>query len=260
MASLNFLYQISPYVVFVRIRVTLEKDGVEMFSLPIHYNHLIQGWIYDNISDELSSFLHDRGFAFERRKFKLFTFSRLLSRFKISGGSIYFEGPVWFYISTPIDRFMREFANALLRKSTVRLGRELLKVREIAILDEPNFSRENEIRMLSPVTAYSTLLTPEGRKKTYYYSPMEREFEEILNSNAIKKYQLLHGKMLKGSLQVTPIRARESVVIYKDTVIKGWMGRFKLGGPKTLMKTVYEAGLGNKNSEGFGMFEVIRNC
>jgi CRISPR-associated endoribonuclease Cas6 len=242
------------------VRVTLEKEGVNGFSLPIHYNHLIQGWIYDSISEELSSFLHDEGFTSGKRKFKLFTFSRLLGRFNISRGLIYFEGPVWLYISTPINRFMREFTNMLLRKNTIRLGRELLKVRGIAILNGPNFGRENEIRMLSPVTAYSTLLTPEGHKKTYYYSPMEREFGEILNNNAVKKCQLVHGRMLKGHLQVSPIKVRESIVIYKDTVIKGWIGRFKLSGPKMMMETVYEAGLGSKNSEGFGMFEVIRNC
>jgi CRISPR-associated endoribonuclease Cas6 len=244
----------------MRIRVTLEKEGDDTFSLPIHYNHLIQGWIYDSISEELAGFLHDKGFTFGKRKFKLFTFSRLLGRFNISRGLIYFEGPVWLYISTPINKFMREFANMLLRKSTIRLGRELLKAKGIAFLNGPSFSRENEIRMLSPVTAYSTLLTPEGRKKTYYYSPMEREFEEILNNNAVKKCQLVHGRVLKGHLKVIPIKVRESIVIYKGTVIKGWMGRFKLSGPKMLMEIVYEAGLGSKNSEGFGMFEVIRNC
>ncbi len=244
----------------MRIRITLEKDGAYEFSLTLHYNHLIQGWIYNNISETLSNFLHDRGFAFEKRKFKLFTFSRILGRFRISSELIHFKGPVWFYIGTPIDRFMREFTNGLLRKSTIRLGKELLKVKEMSILNEPSFGHDNEIRMLSPVTVYSTLLTPEGRKKTYYYSPMEREFVEILSDNALKKYQLLHGRVLKGGLQLAPVKVKESIVFYKDTVIKGWMGYFRLSGPKKLIKTVYDAGLGSKNSQGFGMFEVIKSC
>lgn len=244
----------------MRIRVTLEKEGVEDFSLPLHYNHLVQGWIYKSISKKLSQFLHDSGFIIGKRKFKLFVFSRLLGRFKILNDLICFNGPVWLYISSPLDRFMKDFANGLFRSGTVQLGAELLRIKEIAILDEPVFDKENYVRMLSPVTTYSTLLTPDGKRKTYYYSPMEKEFRDLLNRNALKKYQLLYGRALKGLLQVEPIRVKESIVLYKDTVVRGWTGNFKLGGPKTLIKTVYDAGLGSKNSEGFGMFEVIKNC
>ncbi|MEM3448481.1 MAG: CRISPR-associated endoribonuclease Cas6 [Nitrososphaerota archaeon] len=244
----------------MRIRITFEKEGAEEFFLPLHYNHLVQGWIYKSVSKRLSRFLHDSGFIIGKRQFKLFVFSRLLGRFKILGEFIYFNGPVWLYIGSPLDRFMQDFANGLFRSGTLQLGTESLRIKEIAILDEPNFDKENYIRMLSPVTTYSTLLTPDGRRKTYYYSPMEKEFRDLLNRNALKKYQLLYGRALKGPLQVEPIRVKESIVMYKDTVVRGWTGCFKLDGPKTLIKTVYDAGLGSKNSEGFGMFEVIENC
>ena len=244
----------------MRIRVSLEKEGVEEFSLPLHYNHLVQGWIYKSISRNLSRFLHDSGFIIGKRKFKLFVFSRLLGRFRVFNEFICFNGPVWLYIGSPLGRFMKDFANGLFQSGFARLGTESLRIREIAILEEPELGKENYIRMLSPITIYSTLLTPDGRRKTYYYSPMEKEFKDLLNRNALKKYQLLYGKTLKSHLHVEPIKVKESIVIYKDTVVKGWMGHFKLRGPKTLVKVVYDAGLGSKNSEGFGMFEVVKSC
>jgi len=45
--------------------------------------------------------------------------------------------------------------------------------------------------------------------------------------------------------------------MYKNFLIKGWMGTFRLQGLKKALKLAYDAGLGSKNSQGFGMFEVI---
>ena len=44
---------------------------------------------------------------------------------------------------------------------------------------------------------------------------------------------------------------------YRETVIKGWMGRFVLKGNRKLLKLGYECGIGSKNSQGFGMVEVV---
>ncbi|RLI91606.1 MAG: hypothetical protein DRO89_03615 [Candidatus Altiarchaeales archaeon] len=37
--------------------------------------------------------------------------------------------------------------------------------------------------MLSPLTVYSTLTTGDGKKKTYYYSHYEPDFEELIDRN-----------------------------------------------------------------------------
>jgi CRISPR-associated endoribonuclease Cas6 len=39
---------------------------------------------------------------------------------------------------------------------------------------------------------------------------------------------------------------------YKGTWIEGWVGRFLLEGPSELLRLALEAGLGAKNSQGFG--------
>ncbi|HHW68127.1 CRISPR-associated endoribonuclease Cas6 [Defluviitalea raffinosedens] len=38
-------------------------------------------------------------------------------------------------------------------------------------------------------------------------------------------------------------------------MIKGWNGKFKITGDKKLMNIAYNYGLGNKNSQEFGMPE-----
>ena len=63
--------------------------------------------------------------------------------------------------------------------------------------------------------------------------------------------------MLKSGLKIVPLKVKESIILYKDTVVKGWCGVFLMEGHLTLIRCVYDTGLGAKNSQGFGMFEVI---
>lgn len=236
------------------MRMRLIMEGAEV---PLHYNHLIQAAIYRNISRNLANFLHDRGFLYGKRSFKLFTFSRLLGHYAIDKGIISFDSEVNLYVSSPIERFIKEIANSIIKKGFLILGNKKLNVIGLELPREPEIGNEIKIRALSPITVYSTLLTPENKKKTYYYSPYEKEFCELIDANAKKKHLILRNKEVKSSLGIKPIGVREVLVMYKDTVVKGWLGSFILNGPKGLIKTVYDAGLGSKNSQGFGMFEVV---
>jgi CRISPR-associated endoribonuclease Cas6 len=47
------------------------------------------------------------------------------------------------------------------------------------------------------------------------------------------------------------------VVYYKDTVIKGWLGKYMLTGDLKLIRLVFSVGIGAKNSQGFGMLEPV---
>jgi len=243
----------------VRICLTLREWHAEKIVVPTNYNELIQGAIYRNISNDLAKFLHEKGFVLSKRRFKLFTFSRLLGNYVFDRrhGKFVYSGDVKLLISSPVKRFVKELANTILKKGFITLGENRLRVVEMAFPLIPHFDKEVKIRTLSPITVYSTLLTADGKKKTYYYSPWESEFSKLLDQNAKKKYFILKKRKLKSSLSIKPLRVKEVVVIYKGFVIKGWIGTFILSGPKSLIKTVYEAGLGPKNSQGFGMFEVM---
>ena len=63
----------------MRLRVSLEADGGSLRA-PVHYNHLLQGLIYNNLDRALSKWLHEKGHTYGQRRFKLFTFSPALRR------------------------------------------------------------------------------------------------------------------------------------------------------------------------------------
>lgn len=49
------------------------------------------------------------------------------------------------------------------------------------------------------------------------------------------------------------------MILYKGTVIKAWEGTFRLLGPQELVELAYDTGLGAKNSQGFGCFELLKD-
>ena len=237
---------------------TSEKEVV----LPVHYNTLIQGLIYHLLDKILAEKLHNEGFIYKNRKFKLFTFSRIFGKLKKDGDKFKIFSPFKLFISSPYTEMLQNLALNLMKNSEVRLDSNIVWVESLQVLPTPQIGKEIVIKMLSPVTVYSTLYSPDGKKKTYYYNPSEKEFSEIIRQNIIKKYLAFYEKMPPSEeFFIEPIKVRskdEKIVLYKGFVIKGWMGVYKLRGEPELLKLAYEAGLGGKNSQGFGMFEILK--
>jgi CRISPR-associated endoribonuclease Cas6 len=176
-------------------------------------------------------------------------------------GLVAFHPPIKVCISSPIERFLSELINQLVKNSKLQLLGNELQVTSIEIPRSPALGDEAVFYTLSPITVYSTLYTAEGKKKTYYYSPYEEEFSQLASINLARKYKAYKGEEMHGDVGITPLgRPKESIVLFKGTVIKAWAGRFKIKGDKRLIEMAYEAGIGSKNSAGFGMVEVFNGA
>ncbi len=246
----------------MRVRLEIHSDSPIMLSTG--YNRAIQGMIYSLLSSELREFLHDKGYVYGNKRFKLFTFSRLLGRFSLRGSYMIFDKYVNLIISSPVRRFIEELCNSILQREYLEIEINKLKVKSIEFLQEPTIGEDVTVYTLSPIVVYSTLFTRDGKKKTYYYSPTEKEFSELITRNLNKKYHLLNKgdnmPDLQPPVSIKPlIRPKEVITSFKGTVIKGYIGKFKIIGNKELILTGYRCGLGSKNSAGFGMIEVLHN-
>jgi len=47
------------------------------------------------------------------------------------------------------------------------------------------------------------------------------------------------------------------MIKYKNVYVKGWMGIYDVETTPELLELAYYTGLGAKNSQGFGCFEII---
>jgi CRISPR-associated endoribonuclease Cas6 len=244
------------------MRLTFNFFSEKNLKLPISYNEIIQGFIYRHLNKVLSDFLHNHGFTYEKRRFKLFTFSRLMGKMRIKDNTFEITPPFKLIVSSPYEEILRNLAENLIKPSETKIGHNTVYIESINVHFMPRISEEVKIKMLSPVTIYSTFKEADGRKKTYYYNPFKKKFSQLIKENILKKYSAIYKKKPDSEdFIIEPIRVSkkdEKIVKYKDFIIKGWMGIYNIKGNPELIKLAYDAGIGNKNSQGFGCFEIIK--
>ncbi|WP_416175482.1 CRISPR-associated endoribonuclease Cas6 [Clostridium sp.] len=243
----------------MRLNITLEFDG--NLNLPIQYNNIMQAVILNWLGDEnYQKFIHDVGFKFKNRKYKLFTFSKIFGKFKINreNKTIDFFDNVNFTISSLEDKFLNYLAANVIGKDNFKFGNNIVNIKSIQSIYN-KISNKEKVYTRSPIVVYSTFKNYLGNK-TYYYSPLEREFSELIRKNLIHKYEAYYGQSPKDdefSIQaINQSKLKQRVVLYKGYIIKGWDGEFLIQGSKELMNIAYNAGIGSKNSQGFGCIEI----
>jgi len=98
------------------MHVNIEFVCSKNIELPIHYNHLVQAFIYKVIDEKMAIFLHEKGYG-TGRSFKLFSFSNIIGQNYIDSeaGKIVFDSIVCLEISSPVVAFCESFANGLFK-------------------------------------------------------------------------------------------------------------------------------------------------
>jgi len=233
-------------------------------SLPIPYNHLAQGMIYRSLDEALARRFHEQRFAYHKRPFKLSTFFRLLSRtplFDRERQTLTFRGPIYLKIAAMDTEFLESLAVHLVRHRKVRLNGHVSYFTAIEVEMPLEVRGPVQVRTLSPVSVYQTLYVGEGKPAVYFYYPEALEFERLFLDNLRRKaVAWFRDRAELDGARIRVLWVRRSVVTeFKGTWIKGWAGLFELDLPEPYFITlVYNAGLGSKNSQGFGMVEVAR--
>lgn len=230
--------------------------------LPIQYNYFVQSAIYAALPENIASRIHDEGYSAGNRRFKMFSFSRILGKFFIdrTAGTIRFPEGACLVISSPNTEFFLSLVNNLLTKNHVRLGDSILKINEVRFDEQKVEDDVLTVRTLSPVVVYSTLLRPEGGKYTCFFQPGEVEFDRLITANLRKKFEAFYSEQPpEGEIRLKPLdRPRLHVTNYKGTVIKGYTCRLKMTGPRELLQIGLDAGIGGKGGQGYGCVEKVR--
>jgi len=147
----------------------------------------------------------------------------------------------------------------VINKEAVLLNAQRLELLS-ATAEKIDVKDSMKIETKSPIVVYTTFETTNRSKKTYYFSPFEDDFAFYIKQNIIKKY-IAYTKQndFQGNFSIKPLpnqKLKQNIVLYKDTVIKGWSGKFEISGDINLIKLAFDAGLGSKNSQGFGCIGV----
>lgn len=242
------------------VRFTFQPLSIP-FIVPVHYNKLLQAFIYTHLDSSLAKRLHFKGWLQDgKRRLPFFVFSRLQGGFKLKRNCLVSNSPIKFFVASPIESILESLVSNLVRTKICALGNSLVELISVEI-DFPNaLHRPLLLKAQSPITVYSTLLTFDGRKKTYYYTPHESDFERLVLENLRRKVRILTGEdlPLEGArFKPVKVSTRNLVIAkYKETVVKGWTGIYELDAPEPYLRMALNAGVGAKNSQGFGFVSI----
>ena len=246
----------------MRLHVIFSSDGP--IKLPWNYLHLLHGYLYAAITrtyPDVGVFLHERGFVAEDHKYKMLVFSRLFPK-KAAGkeDGLILEPPFHWWVSSPFGPSMEALATTMLREGTALIGGVELRIEKIEVEPVPNFTGTVLCEMISPLIA-STGIARNGKLQKRFLSPADPEFWRVVEDNLRRKAVAL------GLSVVSEDRIKFEVVgnwksrlfEAQGTWVRGYEGRFTSVGAEKLFALGYEAGLGERNSQGFGMFRVVEH-
>ncbi|MGC8866641.1 MAG: CRISPR-associated endoribonuclease Cas6 [Elusimicrobiales bacterium] len=246
------------------MRVRFKFSGVDGkdVELPLNYNEIVQGFIYSLLNKKIAKKIHDKGFIDKKSKkgLKLFTFSRLIPEKKpiINDEKIIFESPFMLTVSSIYCEFIQSLVENIVKSEFLRFASNEVITTSISVEALPHYKEVVRVKTLSPIVVYSTLMTYDNRKKTYYYNPFEKDFSTLVLKNLNRKSSVwFKTEEDTNTSYIKPINVKERILKYKGTIIKGWDGIFELKLSPNLFTLAFETGLGSKNSIGFGCIDIL---
>lgn len=238
--------------------------------LPANYQYALSSWMYKVISRadfEYSTFLHEKGFGFDGKNFKMFTFSQLdLRPYKMLGNEIELLGnEIFLNVRFLVDSSMENFVKGLFMHQHCGLGNKYAQtdfiVAGIESKPKPLFKETMQFECLSPIVVSSM----RDDRTTAYLSPDNPAFGPILIQNLVRKQGAMALHEGATSSEYSPgnyafrclnTPRKKGVTIKEhtkeETKVISYLFRFELTAPVELHEVGYYAGMGEKGSMGFG--------
>jgi CRISPR-associated endoribonuclease Cas6 len=233
----------------MRSKITLRGKGL----IPFNYNLSLAGAIYGpikRVNTDLAYSIHSS------TDYKFFTFSWLqIPNGKTNKKGIFVDGQAHFFVSSPITKIITAFVEGILETPVVRIGGTILHVETVEVLPAPHFNGKAVFSTLSPIIV-RTAEDNNGHLRTVDLYPTHPKFYENLQNNLIGKYQMLYNEQNTNITFSKPTFTKPVRIKIKNTFHRASHMTFEACGDTDLLKLGYEAGLGGKNSMGFGMVDV----
>lgn len=256
----------------LRLHVNKQAFGNE---LPINYQYEQSAVIYKILSRagaKYASWLHDNGYKLESgKRFKLFSFSRLkIEKRRIPQGSdrilILCEEVEW-QISFLPEKSTERFIQGVFTNQTFEIGDKQstvqFQVKNIEMMPPLSYQPEMEFSTMSPICLKEK--REDGSDK--YMKVTDERVRGAILTGLLARYQAFYEKPYVGGLDfdfvVLNTPKEELVKIKADTPqqtrVKGYMCQFRIKAPQPLMHIMYESGIGEECSQGFGCVREIKN-
>ena len=258
----------------MRFRITFNRTTRQRM-LPMDYQYYISAWIYKvlKLADrDFAHFLHEQGYGTSKTKlYKLFCFSQLnfgkpklwkeRKLFEISASQLTLD------VAFDVKDAATNFIKGLFMAQEFYLGNKFngidLKVSGVETLPEPDFTETMQYRLKTPwVVSYRD----DESKNAQYLKPEASLFDELSVKHLTEKYRNTQGKTISETeITFNPnVKYKRSGFLIKpetpqETRVVGNLFDFTLTAPIDIHKMIWNAGVSEKSSSGFGWVEVNKS-
>jgi CRISPR-associated endoribonuclease Cas6 len=270
----------------MRIKLKLIPREAKCF-IPLNYQHPLSAAIYKILSAAnivYANFLHQKGYlSIDGKPLKLFTFSFLsIPGVKLVNNTLgIFNFPtITLQISSPlIDDFIQNLVIGLFENQELVIGNRQtvgrFTIQTVESLAAPDLVSPVKFKCLSPFVV-STMKERDGRLQTHYFRPDDPELGEALCQSLVRKYETIYHQPPQndrltfeldadyvtrkgGSHKVTKLITLKENLEEEATQIKAIYCPFTFTGSIELMQVAWDAGMGSRCSQGFGMIDVVES-
>lgn len=259
----------------MRFKITLNAGIFGRAVLPINYQYELSAAIYRIIKrgdNNFADWLHNEGYGDSHKRFKHFTFSNLIvQHYKIDGDRIKLnDNTISFYISFYANNITEPFITGLFEDQQLNISDQKsgvdFNITQVEKIKDPAFGKEILFNTISPVVVS---IKKENYRYATYLSPEDVNYQEQLMKNLIEKYWSVNSNSMNSIMNSGESfefkllnKPRQKLITIKsgtpqETRIKGFQYKCQLKAPVELIKTAYYAGIGEKNSLGFGFGEEV---
>jgi CRISPR-associated endoribonuclease Cas6 len=116
----------------------------------------------------------------------------------------------------------------------------------------PEIKEKMLIKFLSPLIVRKR----EDNKDTYLVG-VDEEFEKYINISIYNLFDSLGIKDIYNPIKLTPIDAKKTVIKSDGLMFNATFGNFIIEGDKNVISVLYQAGIGSRRAQGFGLFEIV---
>lgn len=259
----------------MRFKLTLEVNNRAFGNiLPINYQYEQSAVIYRILSranEEYATWLHDNGFSIggAGKRFKLFSYSRLIiEKFRILRESerlAILSTPIYWYISFLPENSTEKFIQGLFANQQFEIGDKKtvvkFRVANVEVLQSPEFKDEMTFNALSPIC----IRNKRADGGIDYLHPADSLYEKALLDGLMSRYQIFNKRPYPGQsfLHLETLSEPKSALVKikagteAQTNVRGYLYKFKIQAPSDLIRLMYESGMGEECSQGFGCVEVM---
>lgn len=247
-------------------------------ALPINYLYEVSSWIYHVLyrsDQDFAQWLHDQGYPYESKRFRLFGFSRLdLRPYDRRGDRLLMQGEqARLELGFALPDSAQHFLQGLFAQQSFRLGdrrsQVAFRVEGVQILPSPAWAEgATAFRASNPIV----VSRPNERGHADYLSPDDPEYVPRLYQNLMHKmqsYTLALGGLAMPipphqpelfDLELLSEPKSQKITIAVDTPrqseVVGYRYDFRLHCAPQWRDFVWQVGLGEKNAQGFGFVRV----